>query len=101
MEPDEQTPADDREPEQRAILAEAIQRAVTEHEPDGGLVTGFFCVIEARNAGDGSRPYLMYRTGDINGEGLTSWQALGFLHSAVLAVEEQHFGGARPAHGED
>jgi hypothetical protein len=100
--PERSYPADP-ENREREIIYEAVQRAVTECEVDGGLVSGFFCIIEVKRPGEGptARPYLMYRTGDINREGLTSWVGLGFLHSALLSVEDQHHGGFRDAHLDD
>lgn len=70
----------------RADLYEAIQGVMVEQE-DGALLTGFFLVAEMSRL-DGSK-FLAYRTGDVNGEGLNSWTGLGFLHSAVQAVEQQ------------
>lgn len=95
MEPDDQEDRSDVENEERAIIYEAIQKAVSEHEPEKGVVTKFFCIIEVARMDDTHRPYLMYRTGDINGDGMTSWDSFGFLKSATTAVEEQHFGHGR------
>lgn len=74
--------------DQRREILDALQGVIGEHE-DGALVGGFFLVAEM-HAPDGS--YLIYRSGDINGEGLKSWTGLGYLHSAVQAVEQQTWG---------
>jgi len=74
---------------ERETLHTGIQAAFAEHE-DGALITGWFLVAEVRTPQGTS--YLSYRTGDLNGEGLKSWQGLGFLHSAVNAVTEQSWG---------
>jgi hypothetical protein len=71
---------------EREALHGGIQKAFAEYE-DGALVVGWFLVTEVR-APDGSS-YLSYRSGDINQQGLKSWQGLGYLHSAVNAVEDQ------------
>lgn len=72
--------------EQREVLHDAIQAAMVATE-DGALVSGWFLVAEMQTP-DG-RTFLAYRTGDVNGVGLTTWRGLGFLHSAVLAVEQE------------
>lgn len=71
---------------EREALHDGVQGAFAEHE-NGALLTGWYLVAELRTP-DGES-YLAYRTGDLNGESLKSWQGLGYLHSAVNAVEEQ------------
>ena len=69
---------------QREVLDEGIQAGF---QSEGNvLVSGWFLVAEVREA-DGSS-YLAYRSGDVNGLGLKSWMALGFLHSATNVVED-------------
>lgn len=70
----------------REDLDSSIQAAF-DHYEDAGLVSGWFLIAEVQRL-DGTS-YLAYRTGDINGNGLKSWQGLGYLHSAVGAVEDQ------------
>ena len=83
---------------EREALHAGIQGAFAEHE-DGALVTGWFLVAEVRTPQGES--YLSYRTGDLNGDGLKSWQGLGYLHSAVNAVEEQSWGANEPEGDDD
>lgn len=71
---------------ERTALHDAIQAVIAEHE-QGALVVGWFLTCEVRDQ-DG-KPWLMHRTGDVNGEALNSWQGLGYLHSSVQAVEAQ------------
>ncbi len=82
-----------------AELYEAIQGVMVEQE-DGALLTGFFLIAEMSRP-DGSK-FLAYRTGDLNREHLNSWTGLGFLHSAVQAVEQQTWDCTEdPEDGED
>ena len=71
---------------EREAIHGGVQRAFAEHE-DGALVVGWFMIAEIRDAS--GKPYLAYRTGDINGDGLKSWNCLGYLRSAVQSVEQQ------------
>ena len=71
---------------ERTALHDAIQAVIAEHE-QGALVVGWFLTCEVRD--QGGKPWLMHRTGDVNGEALNSWQGLGYLHSSVQSVEAQ------------
>lgn len=71
---------------EREALDAGIQSAFAEHE-DGALVVGWFFVAEVRTPQGNS--YLAYRTGDLNQMGLKSWTSLGYLTSAIEAVNEQ------------
>jgi hypothetical protein len=70
---------------EREHLHDGLQETFAEHEH--AYLVGWFLIAELRDK-DG-KPYLAYRTRDVNGSGLTSWVSLGYLHSAVLAAEEQ------------
>lgn len=71
---------------QRHQLHDGIQAGFAEHE-DGALVVGWFLVAEVREAS--GKPRLAFRTGDVNGENLKSWDALGYLHSAMNVTEDE------------
>lgn len=67
-------------------LYEHIQTYLDEHEHS--LLFRAYLIMEVAGEGEDERT-LCYRSVDVNRKGLKSWDAFGFLQSAMSAVDEQ------------
>lgn len=71
----------------KTALYQHLQSYLDEHE-GGSLLTKCFCVLEVQEP-DKPRRTLSYRTVDLNGEYVNSWDCMGLIESARDAVKVQ------------